>query len=92
MLSRVIPRIASTSASRLAPRSLLHTRVPLDYPLEAGVGKFLSPTALKEVAVDWQEGLLNKLNSLTRGKYSPPSRWLGLPRAGDVLRPGWTFC
>ena len=68
MLARTVPRLSTLSAVRLSSlRRAIHSRVPLDYPLEAGVGTFLSPKALKTVAVDWQEGVLNKLNTLTRG-------------------------
>ncbi|KAG7445912.1 uncharacterized protein BT62DRAFT_142445 [Guyanagaster necrorhizus] len=44
-----------------------HTRVPLRYPIEAGLGEFLPPVALKVVAVDYQDGLLRQLNEETRG-------------------------
>jgi len=88
MFSRAVPRLTSLSASRLAfVQRALHSRVPLDYPIEAGVGNFLSPKALNTVAVDWQDGLLNKLNTLTRGQPpvpSPPTR-LGSARAGRGL-------
>ncbi|KAK0206193.1 manganese superoxide dismutase [Desarmillaria ectypa] len=44
-----------------------HARVPLRYPIEAGLGEFLPPAALKVVAVDYQDGLLKQLNEETRG-------------------------
>lgn len=68
MFSRAVPRLSTLKASRLSSvHRSLHSRVPLDYPVEGGVGNFLSPKALKTIAVDWQEGVLDKLNTLTRG-------------------------
>ncbi|KIL68173.1 hypothetical protein M378DRAFT_158708 [Amanita muscaria Koide BX008] len=40
----------------------LHQRRALLYKLEDGLGEFLPPPALKTVAVDWQQGLLDRLN------------------------------
>ncbi|PFH52547.1 hypothetical protein AMATHDRAFT_74033 [Amanita thiersii Skay4041] len=40
----------------------LHQRRSLLYPLENGLGDFLPPPALKSLAVDWQQGLLDRLN------------------------------
>ncbi|SGY20521.1 BQ5605_C016g08082 [Microbotryum silenes-dioicae] len=48
-------------------RRNLHQRVPLPYQLEQGLEPFLSPTALKTIAVDWQQGVLTRLNELVRG-------------------------
>lgn len=48
--------------------SFLHTRVPLPYELESGLSPFLSTKALKVVARDWQQGVLERLNVLVRGK------------------------
>ncbi|CAL1702066.1 unnamed protein product [Somion occarium] len=59
---------ASTRAARRsAPRSLvwsrcLHSRKELSYPIEGGLGDFLPPAALKMIAVDYQQGLLDRLN------------------------------
>ena len=36
--------------------------VPLPYKIEDGMGDFLSPSALKIIAEDYQQGLLNRLN------------------------------
>lgn len=95
MLSRAVPRLSSLSTSHLSSlHRSIHSRVPLDYPLEAGVGTFLSPKALKTVAVDWQEGVLNKLNTLTRGTFASyvldyGAAWRGrtAPSPGDFLLP-----
>ncbi|KAF8631264.1 hypothetical protein AX15_002591 [Amanita polypyramis BW_CC] len=40
----------------------LHQRRALLYNPEDGLGEFLPPPALKTVAVDWQQGLLDRLN------------------------------
>lgn len=78
MLSRALPRLkASTPRIVAAQRSLLHSRVPLDYPLENGVGSFLSKDALKTIAVDWQEGVLDRLNQLARGQSPFLGAWHG---------------
>ncbi|GAA6063328.1 hypothetical protein JCM10212_003914 [Sporobolomyces blumeae] len=57
-----------TLASSWAPsRRFVHHRVPLPYQLDEGLPGFLSPLALKTVAVDWQEGVLSRLSDLVRG-------------------------
>lgn len=45
----------------------LHKRKELSYPIEEGLGTFLSPDALKIIAVDYQQGLLDRLNDQVRG-------------------------
>ncbi|GLB33466.1 putative iron/manganese superoxide dismutases, C-terminal domain [Lyophyllum shimeji] len=52
--------------SRCGSRNL-HQRIPLPYPIEGGLGDFLPPAALKTVAVDYQEGLLQRLDEEVRG-------------------------
>jgi hypothetical protein len=47
----------------------LHQRRALLYHIEDGLGDFLPPAALKVVAVDFQEGLLERLNEEVRGKF-----------------------
>jgi hypothetical protein len=39
----------------------VHVRVPLPYKIEGGTADFLSPVALKVVAVDYYKGQLNRL-------------------------------
>lgn len=46
----------------------IHVPRPLAYPIENGLGDFLPPPALKTLAVDYQEGLLQRLNDEIRGK------------------------
>ncbi|RPD62027.1 manganese and iron superoxide dismutase [Lentinus tigrinus ALCF2SS1-7] len=65
---------ASTSrAARVASRSCriqsraLHKRKELSYPVDEGLGTFLPPQALKMIAVDYQQGLLDRLNDQVRG-------------------------
>jgi Fe-Mn family superoxide dismutase len=67
---RSLRPLLRTPAALSAPtafRRHLHERVPLAYALEGGVGSFLSPEALQTVAVDWQQGVLERLNELVRG-------------------------
>jgi len=47
----------------------LHERRALLYRIEDGLGDFLPPAALKVVAVDFQQGLLERLNDEVRGKF-----------------------
>ncbi|GJN90532.1 hypothetical protein Rhopal_003543-T1 [Rhodotorula paludigena] len=61
---------SSSSAAASAPaaaRRQLHSRVPLAYSPDHGIPGFLSPAALRTVAVDWQQGVLDRLNDLVRG-------------------------
>ncbi|KZT74522.1 manganese and iron superoxide dismutase [Daedalea quercina L-15889] len=44
-----------------------HERKGLPYPIDEGLGAFLSPEALKVIAVDYQNGLLERLNDQVRG-------------------------
>ena len=62
----------SKPAAGYLPRqfSSLHQRRALEYPLENGLGNFLTPEGLKTIAVDWQEGLLDRLNEEVRGMMS----------------------
>jgi Fe-Mn family superoxide dismutase len=49
-------------------RRYIHKKKNLSYPIEEGVGDFLPPAALKIIAVDYQEGLLERLNDEVRGE------------------------
>ncbi|KAI9453199.1 hypothetical protein BJY52DRAFT_1153344 [Lactarius psammicola] len=53
-----------TTASR---RRKIHVRVPLPYKIENGMGDFLPPAALKVIAEDYQQGLLDRLNEQIKG-------------------------
>ncbi len=48
-------------------RRTIHVRVPLPYKVEDGMGDFLSPAALKVIAEDYQQGLLDRLNEQIKG-------------------------
>ncbi|TEB35475.1 hypothetical protein FA13DRAFT_1728284 [Coprinellus micaceus] len=66
MLSSNLKKVHTlVSRSRFATRSV-HKRRALLYPVEDGVGHFLPPEALK-TAVEWQEGLLERLNEEVKG-------------------------
>lgn len=51
---------------RLSKRNV-HIRRPLGYPVEGGLGDFLPPSALKTLAVEYQDGLLERLSDEVRG-------------------------
>lgn len=58
-------RPSSVLKSRLGTRNV-HRRIPLPYPINGGLGKFLPPPALQTL-VDYQDGLLSRLNEEVRG-------------------------
>ncbi|KAF8165125.1 Manganese/iron superoxide dismutase [Crassisporium funariophilum] len=58
------PSVLSSLKSRWGTRSV-HTRRPLPYSAENGLGKFLPPPALQTL-VDYQDGLLSRLNDELR--------------------------
>lgn len=66
------PRASRLCSSTQAPRwstRRLHLRSPLKYRIDEGLGEFLPPPALKTVAVDYQQGLLQRLNEEVRGEF-----------------------
>ncbi|KAH6915275.1 Manganese/iron superoxide dismutase [Coprinopsis sp. MPI-PUGE-AT-0042] len=65
MLSSSLRTNSSIPRSRLLSRKL-HQRRPLLYSMEDGLGNFLPPAALR-TAVEWQEGLLQRLNEEVKG-------------------------
>ncbi|THH21040.1 hypothetical protein EW146_g435 [Bondarzewia mesenterica] len=81
-MTSIALRLASTSsrATRLSPRALsqtkraravptrnIHVRKELPYKVEDGMGQFLTPQGLKNIAVDYQQGLLDRLNEQVKG-------------------------
>lgn len=66
----------STSLRSLTGRRNIHERRELSYPIENGVGDFLPPKALQTV-VEWQDGLLQRLNEETKGASSNFALTLG---------------
>ncbi|TDL29795.1 manganese and iron superoxide dismutase [Rickenella mellea] len=75
-LSRRIAASSSRSTSRLPQKCTtrtrynvsreLHTKKPLPYKVEDGLGHFLPPQALRTIE-EWQEGLLERLNVEVKG-------------------------
>ncbi|KZT41126.1 manganese and iron superoxide dismutase [Sistotremastrum suecicum HHB10207 ss-3] len=54
------------AASRPAFRRWLHAPRPLHLDVDKGLGDFLTPAGLRTIAVDWQHGMLKRLNDLIR--------------------------
>lgn len=46
-------------------------RKELSYPMEDGLGEFMPSQTLRMLAVDYQEGLLSRLNDEVRGEFAP---------------------
>ncbi|TFK74464.1 hypothetical protein BDN72DRAFT_833389 [Pluteus cervinus] len=64
------PARRTTAVSRTSSRwnlKWVHTARGLLYPVEDGLGEFLPPQALKTLAVEYQQGLLQRLNDEVRG-------------------------
>lgn len=61
------PSLSQTKRTRLTPRRNLHTRTPLPYDIDNGLGDFLTPQALRMIAIDYQQGLLDRLNEQVAG-------------------------
>jgi hypothetical protein len=45
-----------------------HTLRPPPYEIDGGLGDFLSPEALRTIACDYQQGLLQRLNEEVAGR------------------------
>ncbi|KAI0260935.1 Manganese/iron superoxide dismutase [Gloeopeniophorella convolvens] len=65
--ARRVPRATRLASAAAASSRGVHVRVPLPYKIEDGMGDFLPPAALKLVAEDFQQGLLDRLNEQTKG-------------------------
>lgn len=76
LVSSKTPRSSAVNLSSLQKSNWLRRNVhrarELPYKVEDGLGKFLPPPALKTL-VEYQEGLLERLNHELRG-MSPPRR------------------
>ena len=46
----------------------MHNRLQLPYPIEEGMGNFLSPEGLRMIAEEYQQGLLDRLNEEVKGE------------------------
>lgn len=53
-------------SQRRVTRRTLHTRKELPYKVEDGLGNFMSPSTLNMVAMEYQQGLLDRLNEYIR--------------------------
>lgn len=58
-----------TCRTSWALRRHVHTRRELPYKIEDGLGHFMSPQTLRMVAVEYQQGLLDRLNEECRSKH-----------------------
>lgn len=83
-MSNLLRRLVSSSSATALPRPsrngspshptrilrarAMHSRTRLPYPIEEGLGDFLSPEALQVVAGDYQSGLLTRLEDEIKGK------------------------
>ena len=56
------------SGNRLAHSRYIHVRKELQYPVENGLGDFLPAETLRLLAVDYQDGLLSRLNDEVKGE------------------------
>ncbi|BGP24804.1 manganese superoxide dismutase [Rhodotorula toruloides] len=67
--ARQLARSRSPAVLNFLPsqRRLVHHRVPLAFDVDEGLKPFLSADNLRTVAVDWQDGVLARLNELIRG-------------------------
>ena len=63
---RVLASALRVSAQRIQSRQM-HERLGLPYDVEKGLGDFLPPKALKAVAEEYQQGLLERLNEEVAG-------------------------
>ena len=65
--SRTAGAPAAASWAQRDARRHIHYRKELPYSIDDGLNDFLSPEALKMVAVEYQDGLLERLNDQVRG-------------------------
>ena len=63
-----LPSLAGRRAPNFPPsRRCIHRLRELPYNIDEGVGDFLSPAALRMIAIDYQQGLLTRLNEQVKG-------------------------
>ncbi|KAM0791496.1 hypothetical protein ACM66B_005949 [Microbotryomycetes sp. NB124-2] len=65
--STSLPSSARRPARASLQRRSVHQRVPLPYEIDNGLQPFMSAQALRTTAVDWQQGVLSRLNELVQG-------------------------
>ncbi|PVF95873.1 hypothetical protein CPB86DRAFT_763182 [Serendipita vermifera] len=64
--------LSVSSRATLTLSRHIHALKPLPYPIEDGLGEFLSPGALKIIAQEYQQGLLERLNEEVLGSELAP--------------------
>lgn len=86
--SRQLARSRSPAVASFLPsqRRLVHHRVPPAFDVEKGLRPFLGPENLRTVAVDWQDGVLARLNELTRGPSLSSSHRAAFSRSWVIER------
>lgn len=63
----------------------LHVRRELPYPTDKGLGEFLPPAAVRTI-VEWQDGLLERLNEQVKGAF-----WsVSVTGTGSMISPAGT--
>ena len=65
--SRISLFLSARRHATLPRKRNVHIRRSLEYPIEGGLGKFLPPLALRTLAVEYQDGLLERLSDEVRG-------------------------
>lgn len=65
--SNVSRQVHGLKGLPFATRRHEHTLRTLSYDVDEGMGDFLSPSALKGIAEEYQSGLLERLNEETKG-------------------------
>lgn len=64
---RRVAAVSAVSTQWVQSRNV-HNALELPYDVEGGLGEFLPPAALKTVAVEYQQGLLDRLNNEVASK------------------------
>ncbi len=54
---------------RCASARYLHQLPEYRFDVDAGMGDFLTPDGLKTIAVEYQSGLLDRINEIVQGLY-----------------------
>jgi superoxide dismutase, Fe-Mn family len=71
MLSRLAVRSTAASARKYAQTGLavrlLHRLPRYHFDVDQGMGDFLTPAGLKALAVEYQTGLLDRINEIVQG-------------------------
>jgi hypothetical protein len=73
-MNSLLRRRATLKAKCIGAKRQLHTPRQLHFDVEQGLGDFLSPEGCKLVAIDFQNGLLERINELIPGSF-PRTDW-----------------